>query len=397
MILVYFLLMIVAFLFYILYNGPISYYLFFFLLAMPVIGFIRILISSRYTTVSFKSDSRVYPRGHDSPFMLRLENRSPFLISNAVIYIRYINSLTNKGTVIKVVTPIYSNNVQLLRLSATSDHYGSISAKIEKIKIYDILKITRLRLPKKSFQRTPVSVTFIPEYIPLENNVTNYADYGLESDKFSDSKAGDDPSEVFGIHEYQYGDKISRIHWKLTAKSDTTYVKEYSLPVANSICLAANVCMKNNAAVELEKYDAVIEAFYAIGAYLSESGCPHTMVWYDDIGKKLVEKLSQEIEDDTDSIRDYLKCAKSSEDNQVLAEYLTQANENTRFGHFIYITNTLSDKTIEIITSSDIAMRYTILYADDENSLGADGMYDNIDIISIKPSMIESSINELLL
>lgn len=396
MIFVYFLLLIVAFLFYILYLGPISYYLFFFLLVLPVFGFIRILISSRKTTVSFKSDSRVYPRGHDSPFMLRLENRSPFLISNAVIYIRYINSLTNKGSIIKVVTPIYSNNVQLLRLSATSDHYGSISAKIEKIKLYDIMKLTRIRLSKKNFQSTPVSVTFIPEYIPLENNVTNYADYGLESDRFSEHKQGDDPSEIFGIHEYQYGDKMSRIHWKLTAKTDTTYVKEYSLPIANSICLAANVCMKNNTTAELEKYDAVIEAFYAIGAYLSESACPHTMVWYDEIGKKLTEKLSQEIEDDTDSIRDYLKCARSSEDNKVLTEYFAAASESTRFGHFIYITNTLSDKTIELISSCEIAMRYTILYSGDENN-SFEGTYDNIDIISIRPSKIESSINELLL
>ncbi|MBR6337715.1 MAG: DUF58 domain-containing protein [Ruminococcus sp.] len=397
MIFVYFLLMIIAFLFYILYNGPISYYLFFFLLALPVFGFIWILISSRKTTVSFKSDSRVYPRGHDSPFMLRLENRSPFLIPNAVIYIRYINSLTNKGSVIKVVTPIYSRNVQLLRISATSEHYGSISAKIEKIKLYDILKITRLKLPKKNFQSSPVSVTFIPEYIPLENNVTNYADYGLESDKFSEHKPGDDPSEIFGIHEYQYGDRISRIHWKLTAKSDTTYVKEYSLPIANSICLAANVCMKSNSPTELLKYDAVIEAFYAIGAYLSESACPHTMLWYDETNKRLVEKLSKEIENDTDSIRDYLKCARSSEDNKVLSEYYASVTENTRYGHFIYITNTLSDKTIELITTSEVAMRYTILYADDNNMPSFDGMYDNIDIISIKPSRIESSISELLL
>lgn len=397
MIFVYFLLMIITLLFYILYNGPISYYLFFFLLALPIFGFIWIFVSSRKTTVSFKSDSRVYPRGHDSPFMLRLENRSPFLIPNAVIYIRYINSLTNKGSLIKVITPIYSRNTQLLRISATSDHYGSISAKIEKIKLYDILKITRLRLPKRNFQSTPVSVTFIPEYIPLDNSVTNYADYGLESDKYSEHKPGDDPSEIFGIHEYQYGDRISRIHWKLTAKSDTTYVKEYSLPIANSICLAANVCMKSNSMSELDRYDAVIEAFYAIGAYLSESACPHTMVWYDEVGKKLVEKLSQEIEDDTDSIRDYLKCARSKDDGKVLTEFFAEASESTRFGHFIYITNTLDDKTIELITSSEIAMRYSILYAGDEDTPSFDGQIDNIDIISIRPSRIESSINELLL
>ena len=396
MIFLYLLLMIIALLFYILYNGPVSFYLFFFLLIIPVVGFLWIFIASRMTRISFKSDSRVYPKGHDSPFMLKLENNSPFIIPNAVIFIRYINSLTNKGSVIKIVTPIYSRNTQLLRISATSDHYGSISACIEKVRLFDFLKITRLRLSKKNYQRTPVSVTFIPEFIPLENRVTNYADFGLESDKYSEYKAGDDPSEIFDIHEYQYGDRISRIHWKLTAKSDTTYVKDYSLPISNSICLAANVFINNESKESLDKYDAVIEAFYALGAYLSENTCPHSMIWYDEVNKKLEDKLSQEIEDDTDNIRDYLKCARCRTDNKVLYEYFTQVSENTKFGHFIYITNTLSEKALELLSTSELAIRYTVLYAGNEDEK-YDDIYEDIDIISIRPSKIEQSLSELLI
>ena len=42
-------------------------------------------------------------------------------------------------------------------------------------------------------------------------------------------------------------------------------------------------------------------------------------------------------------------------------------------------------------------MRYTILFADDDKTDDLNGIYDDIDIISIRPSKIESSINELLL
>ena len=160
MIFLYIVLMIVTLLFYILYNGPISFYLFFFFLVLPVFTFAGLLIASKKTRITFKSDSRVYPKGHDSPFMLRLENRSPFIIPSAVVFVRYINTLTGKGTVIRIVTPIYANNVQLLRLSVTSDHYGSIGARIEKVKIYDMLRLTRMKLWKNNIQKEPVSVTF---------------------------------------------------------------------------------------------------------------------------------------------------------------------------------------------------------------------------------------------
>lgn len=397
MIFVYFLLMIITGLFYILYNGPISFYMFFFFLLLPIAGFIWIMTAARKTTVTFKSDSRVYPRGHDSPFMLRLENRSSLLIPNAIIYIRYTNSLTGKGTVIKIVTPIYSKNVQLLRISATSDHYGSISAKIEKIKLFDLLRLTRIKLNRKNYQSSPVSVTFIPEYIQLENNVTNYADYGLESDRYSTTKPGDDPSEIFDLHEYVDGDRISRIHWKLTAKTDTTYVKDYSLPISNSICLAANVFMPKNAGGDLNRYDAVIEAFYSIGAYLSENAIPHTMIWYDKKIGKIDERLAQEIEDDTDNIRDYLKNARSEQDHEVIYSFFSNLTEGTRYGHFIYITNTINDKIIELLSGSEIAFRYTILLASGDEETEGKQLYDNIEIINIHESKIGSSISELTL
>lgn len=397
MIFLYILLLIVTLLFYILYNGPISFYLFFFFLVLPVFSFAGILIASFKTKITFKSDSRVYPKGHDSPFMLRLENKSPFIIPSAVIFVRYVNSLTNNGTVIKIVTPIYANNVQLLRLSATSDHYGSISANIEKVKIYDLLKLTRLRLFKKNFQKEPVSVTFIPDYIPLENNVMNYSDLGLESNEYSKYYPGDDPSEIFDVHEYAEGDRISRIHWKLTAKSEKTYVKDFSLPISNSICLAANVFAKDGLKSELEKYDAVVEAFFSIGSYLSENSVPHNMIWFDEKSKRAEIVTSEDIEDDTSVIRKFLKSSVTADDHSVLYDYFGNVAENVRYGHFIYITNSFDEKAQELLSASDISVRYTVLLAGGRDNRMPTGIFDNIDIINIQSSKIEQSISELLL
>ena len=88
--------------------------------------------------------------------------------------------------------------------------------------------------------------TIVPDYIPIENNIANYAEMGLETDDYSKTSKGDDPSEIFDIHEYHDGDKINRIHWKLTAKQDKTMVKDYSLPISNSIVLMADLQSEYN-------------------------------------------------------------------------------------------------------------------------------------------------------
>ena len=55
-----------------------------------------------------------------------------------------------------------------------------------------------------------VPFTIVPDYIPIENNIANYAEMGLETDDYSKTSKGDDPSEIFDIHEYHDGDKINR-------------------------------------------------------------------------------------------------------------------------------------------------------------------------------------------
>ena len=63
-----------------------------------------------------------------------------------------------------------------------------------------------------------------------------------DSDRFSTYKKGDDPSEIFDIREYADGDKIQRIHWKLSSKTGDLMVKEGSLPLMKEIHIFIDLC-----------------------------------------------------------------------------------------------------------------------------------------------------------
>ena len=46
---------------------------------------------------------------------------------------------------------------------------------------------------------------------------------------------GDDPAEILKLREYREGDRLNRIHWKLSARNDMLIVKEMSMPLGLSL------------------------------------------------------------------------------------------------------------------------------------------------------------------
>ena len=49
---------------------------------------------------------------------------------------------------------------------------------------------------------------------------------------------GYDPSELFDVREFQNGDRLQSVHWKLSARTDELMVKELSLiHISGRICL----------------------------------------------------------------------------------------------------------------------------------------------------------------
>ncbi len=71
----------------------------------------------------------------------------------------------------------------------------------------------------------------------MEIGIAYGENMSLDSDEFSMVKAGFDPSETFAIREYRPGDRIRQVHWKLSEKFDELMVRDYGLPIQNTILL----------------------------------------------------------------------------------------------------------------------------------------------------------------
>ena len=72
----------------------------------------------------------------------------------------------------------------------------------------------------------------------------------------------------------QPGDKLQRVHWKLSAKSDDLMVKDFGMPLCSRVCLYVDMYYKTR-----EEYSDRMTMALSVGLSLLEAECPFTLLW----------------------------------------------------------------------------------------------------------------------
>ncbi|MBR1863535.1 MAG: DUF58 domain-containing protein [Ruminococcus sp.] len=394
----YLILLLTSYLFYILYEPAFSFYLFGFLLLTPVVLFIMTFYTARKTAVTIASKHNAASRSSKMPLVLMVQNRSHLPGANLLIEIEYYNTLDGQVNRMKINTPVYPNETHYLTMHISCVHYGTIRVNIKKCRLYDMLRLFRIKLRYPKYEQAARESSFIimPDHVMLENNIANYTDMGLETDEYSKHSKGDDPSEIFDIHEYIEGDKINRIHWKLSAKQGKTMVKDYSLPISNSIILMVDLCMVSDKKDILYSYDTIIEAVVSISNHLIEYETPHKAVWYDVKRGGLVSLNITDEESHRMLINMLLRASLYNDSDLSLSSYI---NESDRYkcGHLMYFSASYSENVTELMNDSDLAFKYSYMIAAGSRT-DTSGLYDEFaQIVPIYPGRVGESIQDICL
>ena len=359
--------------------------------------FVMLKKMSKKISVGFVNTQKTAGRSSKIPVVLRLQNRSKLPVANMIIEIEYYNTLDGDKNTMKINTPLYPDDVQYLTLHVSAKHYGTVRMNIKRCRIVDMLKLFKIRVSTDAASRLFGESTFtiVPDYIPIENNIANYAEMGLETDDYSKTSKGDDPSEIFDIHEYHDGDKINRIHWKLTAKQDKTMVKDYSLPISNSIVLMADLHLDTNTDDYMLVYDTLVEAIASISYYLIENDTPHKVVWYD---KK---KDNSEVVNVTDEesarllISLLLQASIYDEPDLSMINYINEP-ERYKCGHLMYFSPAYNSNLSGVMNDNDLAFRYSYMLI--TNKKKDDVINDEFaEVVNVTAKHVAESIQEICL
>lgn len=247
---------------------------------------------------------------------LMVENTGKWLpVSKGLVWVRYKNSFSGEKGRMKVRFSVDTGKTRGRRIPVVIRHCGSVSIKVEKVKIYDYLNLFATTVGK-NFDTQDVLV--MP---PLRDIYLGgrrwYNETDQDSDRFSLYKKGDDPSEIFDIRDFKDGDRFQRIHWKLSSKTGHYMVKEGSLPLAKAIYIFIDLCAETG-----DEADLLVQGIYSISIQLMEQGMPQNYIWYDNKNDIIQECLIEHEEELFWMFEDLFKCRKTSDPDELIRAYI---------------------------------------------------------------------------
>lgn len=381
---------VICIVFYIMYLWDFALVLLITIIAIPIVMFISTLIAKKSIDVEFAVKNRTALKKEKFPVQIKVTNRSIFPIGKAEAYIDYSNLFSGETNTFNLLMPIQSRNTQNISFQISSRYCGIIRINCTYINIYDPLRIFRFKVGKNIH----TEVVVMPEGYEISGHICSTDKVNEESNTFSEYKAGDDPSEIFDLRGYNQGDKLNRIHWKLSSKRDEFIVKDYSLPVDIPCMLFLN--LKVNSKYKLPLFDTLIETFVSISQFMLENERIHSIVYYNSTAGSFIEKHITNTDSLTEVINEIILSADENAVYQPPQDYFAE-NNDLSMSSFVCITSNPERKLLEYIGDSidaEIKNAVVVVTSPKEAENIMTGCSD-VNIIPVLIGRITSSIKDI--
>ena len=275
---------------------------------------------------------------------LILENRSFFPLDRVVCTVRCENLLTGETFTSRVRMAAAPRSRSVQELSFQSAHCGKLRIEIKTLTAYDLFGIGRFR------KRTEAECTALvrPRTFGMAAQVVYGESMSLDGEEYSMRKPGFDPSETFAIREYRPGDHIRQIHWKLSEKMGELTVRDYGLPIQNTVLLLLETGFVEGESRDglSERLDALADGILSLSQELAEQRVSHSLGWQDhrEGSFHCLEIDSQE--DLAAALPQILGAAPGADEVSVLGHYL-ERREQCEFAHVVlFAPRLISDAAV---------------------------------------------------
>lgn len=195
--------------------------LFLIMLILPVFSVIFCKRTFDALKVSITTASLETLKGMTIPLTIQLSNPRLFPLLHVECTVQITSSFYPDKEAVTYILPAGAAKNTDFPLPVTYSHCGLFQIKITSIKAYDYLHFV-------SFCQKPethTQVIVLPPKAPAVKVNTNLYTEGFDEYETINQK-GNVSSNVTDVREYQPGDKLQKIHWKLSAKIDKLMVKE---------------------------------------------------------------------------------------------------------------------------------------------------------------------------
>lgn len=228
----------------------------------------------RKLEVSISTSGNIKKKGNSaSTIRVRNGNRYPV----PVMLLRCIaeNTYTGQSETRLVRMSVAAGREESAQFEVSTEFCGKIRCSIVRVGAADMFGVFR----KWRAEDRYCNYTVLPEMFPTEMEYALHESDLYDSETYSPYRKGSDYSETFQIREYEPGDDLRHVHWKLSGKSEEMLVKEASYPMDRSMLVIMD--KSTQADVEPETAEALAEITVSVCEGLLEEGLDFRVAWND--------------------------------------------------------------------------------------------------------------------
>ena len=263
-------------------------YFFFLLLAgllgLPIFAICVLHDVINKTNITLQVPELSIEEGNVIKLQFQVENNSIFSLPYVTIFFRVENAFYPHDEIQIMQLPLHAKKTMAYEWNVTSLYAGMVKIYVSDMECRDYLGIQKKS--KKVQEEYRVVVT--PKQVVLATDfIARHRTVALEKEDILYFQGMEDVSEVADIREFQNGDRIQRIHWKLSSKNEELYVKEYAREQEQVITLLLELHQDEK---EIGYFNEMFTAFYSSSQWLLAQDMVFAVQWYD---KRLQQSINR--------------------------------------------------------------------------------------------------------
>lgn len=358
------LMLIILFVNSILSESEMSIYIFFGALMIP-------LASTAVTAVAVKDVAvqielpKTCSKGQEIKGIIHLASKGFLPIFKGVLEVKLQNLLTMECRK-EFLSASFDKAGECLAFTLQNRHCGVVELSVENIAVSDPFGLWEKHLQTD----VAAQVTVLPDTFDLHLELAQSNMANNDSIEYAQNRTGNDMSEIFAIREYQEGDSIRSIHWKLSSKCDDLMVKLASLPMENSLLLLMETALGNEEEIQPDVFDALAEIYITISQTLVDNEIAHKAAWFDQESQTMFT-FSIDDEDDLHGIMGKTLSMERRITGKHAVESYLDAFSHFEQAHVIYVTHRDSG----CLAQTDDELIKTVIVCSDKGDR-AGGPYD---------------------
>lgn len=207
---------------------------------------------------------------------LHIQNKSYYSVTRAKWIINVNHNFIPNDIQHDFSLDIPAHGEQTITIPLLLGICGCYSATSISLTLWDFTGFASKTIRVESY----AEIVVLPQKVSLKDEFSLVQKDNKEEEIIESVEVGHDPTEIINIREYQQGDRLQSIHWKLSAKEQKLMSKELANITGNSFQLFVDYNFQN-----IRHLDVFFDLLYSLSLFLLEENIHFKITWLNATGQ----------------------------------------------------------------------------------------------------------------